>query len=320
VQSGAGLGLSGFLSWRGPWGEGGYLSASTSSSLDWLLVETEGATGLYDRQLLLAEARLPAPVSRISLAAGLEASLAGTLDGDLPFLQPDWSLAWRAWDDGQGRELDLSTRGYWRGEPDGEEDSFYEGLQARLSIARSIRTRYGLVLEAGWELWPEIDLVASGGLPTGETRNDLVGSVEASVGGLLGYFFDWSLTAELGGRLSNANRWLPAVAALEDRSEDRVFVGLLGSASFSPHRQVGLQLGSYLRQELYLAREALSEAGVPAGERLRALSVGADLRADWTPLDGLFFVLEASVGQRLANETAEQRWNLQGGAGIELRL
>ena len=83
---------------------------------------------------------------------------------------------------------------------------------------------------------------------------------------------------------------------------------------------MGLQLEGFLRQELYLTRKALSEAGVPTGERLRAFSVGADLRADWTPMEGLFFVLEASVGQRLANETAEQRWNLQGGAGIELRL
>lgn len=319
-QSGAGLGLSGLLSWRGPWGEGGYVSASASTALDWLLADSAGAAGLYDRQLLLLEARLPSPLRLLHLTAGLEGSLAGTLEGDLPYIRPDWSLACLLGDDGKGRELELAARGYYRAESDGEDDSLYQGLRLDLSITPSIRARYGLLLEAGWELWPEIQRVDVGGVPTGEARNDLVGSLEASIGGLAGYFFDWSLAADLGGRWSNANRWLSALPALEEHSEDRVYAGLRGSADFSPHRQLSVQLDGFAHQELYLARDALDGTGTPTGEPLRAFAVGADLRADWSLGERLFFVLEASAGWRTANETAEERWNLQGGAGVQLRL
>jgi len=320
VQRGAGLAAAGRLSWRGPWGEGGFLSAAASTSLDWLLADSAGATALYDQQLLLLQARLPAPLTRLSLSGGLEGSLAGTLDGQLPYLRPDWKLAWRLWEQERGTELELAARGYYFGQPDDEEDSLYQGLQARLSIPRSIRLRYGLLLEAGWELWPEIGLFGAGGSLTGETRHDLVGALEASIGGLAGYFFDWNLTAEFGGRASNANRWVVADAVLEDRSEDRLFAGLRASARFSPHRQVGLELDVFARQELYLHREALTDGDTLSGELLRAFSTGLDLRADWSPRERLFFVLDLSAGWRLANETDEERWSLRGGAGIELRL
>ena len=66
-----------------------------------------------------------------------EACVREVLDGCLAYLRPDWSLTWRLWADREGRELDLVARGYYRAEPEGDEDSFYQGLQGGLvALAR----------------------------------------------------------------------------------------------------------------------------------------------------------------------------------------
>jgi hypothetical protein len=66
-------------------------------------------------------------------------------------------------------------------------------LTLGLAVDPSIRIRYGLEILGGWETWTE------------ENRNDLLGSVETSAGGLTGYFHDWSVAAQGGVRWSNQN-------------------------------------------------------------------------------------------------------------------
>lgn len=323
AEGGAGLGLEALFAWRLPWGEDGFFAARASSSLDWLPDPSFGPPALYDEQVLGLEARLPGTLNRLGLAAGLKGSFAGSLDGEAAYLRPDWRLALRLGPAEGGGETELSARGYWLAQPEGDEDSLYQGLRLSWQPASSIRARRGLLLEAGWELWPEQPLYDAAGDPTAASRRDLVGWLEGSLGGLAGYFLDWSLTAELGGRLSNANRWLSAEIPsrqLQESSEDRVCAGLRAEVRWSPHRQVALDLGAFARQELYPQRDALTAAGTLSGQRLRVLSAGLDLRADWSPDDRLFLVLDASAGRRFANETAEERWNLQGGLGLQLRL
>jgi hypothetical protein len=53
------------------------------------------------------------------------------------------------------------------------------------------------------------------------------------------------------------------------------------------------------------------------GPELYAVSLGLNGRADWTPNGRLFLLLEGSAARRLANDPAEERWNLEAELGLE---
>jgi len=60
-------------------------------------------------------------------------------------------------------------------------------------------------------------LLTAGG-QTDENRDDFLGSLKVSAGGLIGYFHDWSIAAEGGVRWSDANRWTASLQ-FEEGSE-----------------------------------------------------------------------------------------------------
>jgi hypothetical protein len=313
----AGLRAEGLFSWRVPMGEGGYVALSAQAALDWLPV---GVPGWYDVESALLEARLPGPFRFVELSAGVDGSLQGTVEGEAVHLCPDWALRLLLWDDEGRRRLTAGVRGYYLSEPFESEDALYQGGELRYSWAPSVRSRYEVLLEGGWEGWLETPLYLADGSPSGQLRRDLLASAETAVQGLAGYFFDWRLAAELGGRWSNANRYLVPLALLEPDSESRVHAGLRAGWLWSPRRQLSMEMQAFVRQELYLQRDALTSLGELSGEPLWVLSAGGQLRADWTADDRLFLVAEASAARCFANDPAEARWNVQTGLGVQLRL
>lgn len=98
-------------------------------------------------------------------------------------------------------------------------------------------------------------------------------------------------------RGSNANRY-DVLFGLEENSESNWYFYEEATMSWSPNRQVDLQLGAFGRQELYLQREALTSSGALSGEPLRVLSTGLSARVDWTPDDRLYLVASAEGGGR----------------------
>jgi hypothetical protein len=299
--------------WRDALADGGYLGLAASARV---LTYFGSPMVSADSEKLSLEAGLPLGRSLVELQGGLDASAVG--DGEDPaHLLPSWQAGLRFGP--EGAQGILSYRGSYLYQPGGQEDFLYQGLRLRGEWERSIQLGFSAGLEGGWEYWPEYWLLDSSGSSSGEARQDLVGSLQAGLDGLAGFFLDWSLEASAGLRWSTANRFISGLG-LEEGSENNLFADVRASADWSPHRAVGLRLEGFLRQEWYLTRAALTAALTDTGETLRVLSAGLAARADWTPNDRLFLILEGSAGRRFANDPAEARWSASLEAGVEYRF
>ncbi|OHD73761.1 MAG: hypothetical protein A2V99_03125 [Spirochaetes bacterium RBG_16_67_19] len=297
--------------WRNPTPPGGYWELAASARL----LSYFGLPLLSaDSERLDLQAGLPLGRSLVELGGGLDASAMG--DGEDPaHLHPRWQAGLRL---GPGDFQGILTyRGSYLYQPDDVEDFLYQGLSLGAEWERSLRLGLSAGLDFGWEYWPDWFLLNGAGASTGVPRQDVLGGLRIGLDGLAGFFLDWSLEASTGLRWSTANRYPSLALGLEEGSENSLYAALRAEADWSPHRSVGLQLGSFLRQEWYLTRAALTAASVDTGETLRVLSLGLTARADWTPNNRLFLVLEGSLGRRFANDPAEERWNASMQAGLE---
>lgn len=277
------LRASGLLSWRTLLAENASLALYASSIIDRTVLDG----GLfYDSHSLSLDVLLRSAAGRFTLEGGLNGSLQGTLAGQVPYLRPDWRIGYEH----VGDVLTSSAySGYYLYQPGAGEDALFQALTLGLAQHPSIRLRYGLELLAGWETWTE------------KNRDDFLGSLAVSVGGLIGYFHDWSITAQGGLRLS------------EDVNESNLFLDVDGDWAWSPHRQVSLETGVFLREEIYYQAE-----GVVKGPKV--FSTGIELRGDWTPNDRLFLVAELSASRRFATDPADSWWNVLGRAGLEFNF
>jgi hypothetical protein len=278
------LGAGGLLSWRTLIAENASIALYARSSVD---RSVTGSRQFYDFQTLSLETRVRGEAGGIFIEGGLNGSFNGTLEGQLPYVRPDWRIGWER--GGDDSTASVAYSGYYLSQPEGTEDALFQGLALGVSKYPSIRSRYGLEIRGGWEIWTE------------ENRDDLLGALKASTGGLIGYFHDWAIAAEGGVRWS------------EEKSESNLFLAIGGDWAWSPHRQVSVELGCFARGEIYYQEESLPDAP-------HAFSTGIELRGDWTPNDRLFFVTELSAARRFASVSAESWWNLFARAGIELSL
>ncbi len=303
--------LGGLADWRTLL-PGGYLALSASAL---------GRAYLYalpvfsDQEDVEMELGLEAGPGRFKTQVNVAASALG--DGSTAaYLRPDWQLGYQVVE-GLVRPA-LFYRGSYLLEPAGSEDSLYQGLRLGLGLQPDIRHAFSLDLTAGWALWPETALYDASGALTGASRQDLSAALSAGAEGLAGYFLGWQVTASGGLLLSTANRYLTAVSSLEKGSQDNWFLAGEAGMTWSPHRTVDLELSGFARHESYLYRAALDSAAQPGGEPLRILSVGFNARADWTPDDRFYLVLEGSAARRFANDPAEARWNASIAGGLEV--
>jgi hypothetical protein len=274
---------TGLLSWRTLLAENASLAVYASSAVDRTL---QDSNWYYDFHSVSFDLLLGRGATRFFLDGGVNGSVLGTLEGQAPYLRPDWTVAYEH--DGD-RLLRASYSGYYLYFPDTEEDTLSQQLTLGLAWDKSIQIRYGLDLHAGWESW------------TGTNRDDLLGSLEASADGLIGYFHDWSLNARAGLRLS------------EDAAESNLFLGVQGDWAWSPHRQISLETGIFLLEEIYY--QAGGSPGIP-----KTLSAGAEMRCDWTPNDRLFLVAELAASRRFATDAVDEWGNVLSRVGLEFNF
>jgi hypothetical protein len=276
-----GIRASALFSWRTLMAENASLALYARSSGE-LSPLREGR--LYDSHTLSIDALIRGQTGRVVLEGGLLGSGKGTIEGQAPYLRPDWRIGFvRSW---SAVLAGLTYSGYYCYQPEGVDDSLFQGLSLDVSLDPSIRVRYGLEILGGWEIWTE------------ESRNDFLGSVELSSGGLIGYFQDWSLAAQGGVRWSDQS------------AESNLFFAADAGWAWSPHRQLSLELAAFAREELYLWSEANPDG-------YDVFSTGLDFRGDWTRNDRLYLVTELSAARRFADAPLESRWSLIARAGIE---
>ena len=272
----------GLLSWRTLPAENASLALYACSLVDG--IPADGGW-LYDSHSLSLDLLLRGAAGRFALEGGLAGSVEGTWEGQDPYVRPDWRFGYEH--GGESAATSLAYSGYYLHQPGASEDALFQALSFGVARYPSIRLRYALELLGGWERWTE------------QHRDDFLGSLETSAGGLIGYFHDWSIAARGGVRLS------------DDESESNLFLGLDGDWAWSPHRQVSIETGVFLREEVYFQTGGLADGP-------RAFSAGFELRGDWTPNDRLYLVVELTASRRFAGDPADSWWNALARAGLEL--
>jgi hypothetical protein len=274
---------AGLLSWKTLLAENASLALYASSTIDRTLLDSGW---FYDYHCLSFDLLLRSAATRFVLDGGINGSVQGTLEGQVPYVRPDWTVAYERIGE---LLLRAAYSGYYLYFPGTDDDAFFQGLRLGAAWDPSIRIRYGIDLLAGWETWTETN------------RDDLLGSLEARAGGLIGYFHDWSLTARAGLRLS------------EDVNESNLFLGAQGDWAWSPHRQISLETGFFILEELYYQMDGASE--LP-----KAVSTGVQMRGDWTPNDRLFLVAELSASRRFAADLDGGWWSVLSRIGLEFNF
>ena len=243
---------------------------------------------IYDFHNFSIDALIRGERGRIVLETGLLGSMNGTIEGQARYLRPDWRIGYEH--SGNDLSTAIAYSGYYCFQPEGIDDSLFQGVQFGFTLDPSIRLRYGMDILGGWEYWMD------------QARNDLLGSLQASAGGLIGYFIDWEIGAQGGLRWSLSDKGA-------ENEESNLFFAVDTDWAWSPRRQISLELGAFARDELYLW------SGTTALDY--ELSMGCDFRGDWTPNDRLYLVTEMSAARKFSDDPLEDRWSLVVRAGIE---
>ena len=302
--------LNGLFGWSTKLESGGYFALNSSAELNSYLYSP---AEFSDTENLELEATFPLGPNRLDMKAGLGASLLGTS----AYARPDWQLKYSLERGRRKLRPYVAYEGYYLYQYAGSEDALYQGAEAGFAYRPSIRLGYQASLEGGWESWLEYPLYNSTGSLTQEKRGDLLVMAKGQLDGLIGYFLSWQLDSNAGLRWSNVNRYLENLSYLEVNSASNWFIYGGGSLKWSPNRKVDLQVGTFVRPEFYLEREALTEGGALSGEVLRVISTGLNARIDWTLNDRMYLVGTGSSSWLLSNDPNEERWNVTVGLGIE---
>jgi hypothetical protein len=281
-DQGAQTGIRGsaLLSWRALVAERASLGFYARSMFDLSVLDGEWCC---DSHTLALEALIRGEGRRVFLEGGLSGSGNGTIEGQVPYLRPDWRIGFER--PGEDALISVAYSGYYLHQPSESDDALFQGLTVGLVVDPSIHLRYDMEIMGGWEKWTEQD------------RSDFLGSLKASLGGLIGYFADWGIGAQGGVRWS------------EHSTQSNLYFNLDSAWAWSPRREVSLELNAFAREELYLWSEAAADVS--------EFSTGLDFRGDWTPNDRLYLVTELSAARRFADDPLEDRWRLLARAGLE---
>jgi hypothetical protein len=299
--------LTGSFSTRQALAGGGYFNLLSSASC--LLADLRDPVDQEDLQLKLS---LPAGPHRLEVEAGWSSSLSG----NPVTLSPNWRLGFVRHSAASASELELSSAGAWEYQPRDREDVFWQEIRAGLKRRPSLRLHWETSAGFGYEHWGESFLVTPAGLELPDTRRDLLVDLRTTLGGLWGYFADWSLGLDVVYISSTANRYL--ASAFDEDSESRIAVSAGGDLSWSPRHDISVQLSSFAAPAFYLFREARAEDRSLTGAKLATLTWGGSLRADWTPDHRLYLVLAGEAGRTCSNDPAEEQWALSASGGLEI--
>ncbi len=294
--------------YRSPLGESGFVAITSSAE-----AQIDDADSLVARPAAGLEARVGAGPGSFDGRTSVRASLFG----DDPYVLADGRFGYRLEPD--GLQPGIWLVGLLDARPESADDRAGGGVRLGARTVGSVR--FGVDASAGAlvESWYETDVYTDSGAPSGDKRLDLVTDLTLEIGGLAGYFVEWSAGVQGSCRFSNANRLL-AGASVDSDSESRIGASAWGSLSWSPTSALGLELRLAAAPSWYLGREALSDAGVPTGDKLGTLDLEATLRLDWSLGGKTWFVLQGQARSTTSNDDAEESWDAAVRAGVEIAL
>ena len=308
-----GIGINCLLGWRNPAFNGGYFSLSSNIDVSNYFL---GINDINDFETISIETLIPSGKNRIGITGGFDSSYKGT--GNYPeYFRPYYALKYYMIKGEKKIEPFFSYKGYYLLEPKYYEDSFYQGGVLGFNYEPSILHEYKLELGAGFEIFPEYYLYDSLGNKTGTIRKDNIVSTDLELNGLIGYFFDYNITANFSLRLSNANRYITAINYLDKNSESRLSLTLKSNFGWSPDRRINIQISPYTGYEPYIGRNALDINGNLKGEKLWILTAGTDIQADYTFNNKIYFILKGSGAKNISNDPNESGYSLNLSGGIE---
>lgn len=298
------------VGWREGLDSGGFISVDGLASLS---VPLDGRTGVTDTEMLDLAVSIPFSDDELLLGTGLQSSFV-TGGTARPLLTPDWSVNYRIGTDTGW--VALQSDGLYRFNDGGTDDRFVQRVGVGYSRSTTIRFALETGALAGYELWPEYEIVDESGVATGEARRDLTAQLDATTDGLVGYFTTWEVSGAAVARFSNATRYLDT-GVYEADPESRVTGRLAGSVRTSPSRQVGLGGRMTVEHDAYLARPARDDAGASLGRALGVTSLDARVDLDYSPVSNLYLVGAVGGGATLSQDPAYDRWYVQARVGIE---
>jgi hypothetical protein len=303
--------LEASLGWRGKVLEKGYVSIAAQAA-------GIGKTGwmFADQEFFQAEMSLPGGPGRVDMTAGFFSSVLGSEETP-GFINPDWGILYRLNLGNDKTEGRIEYSGYAHVEPEDTGDIIFQGGRIRFSHRFSIRSQLAFSAGLGYEGWYETFLYSDTGTVTDESREDLLLDGKIELGGLLGYFTEWSLPIRFLWRNSNANAYVLPDLFIPD-SNSRLQFSAAPSISLSPHRTLNLKLNASAEHHSYLKRKAFDGTGTLTGEFLRITSSGGGLSLDWTRNHRLYLVLRSDAGYTWSNDPSETGWYFNMFGGIEL--
>ena len=304
------------LGWREALESGGYAAVNGLLGVDYF---GEPVADAQDTEYIAGKLALPLGANQVTFEAESLSSLSyvGAIDA---YVEPSWGVTYRITRGRREAEPYIAYRGSHRLERGGAADRTTHRGVLGVEYDPSVRLGTMLELSAGYQRWPDYDMVKADGSASGDLRQDYLATAEVALDGLLGYFVDWRLGVTGRYRDSNATRYLSTAPEREEDSADLFGADVEVGIRWTPTRQTAVSVGTGITTDHYTEREALSLDGTPSGETLRRSSASASVGIDWTPDDRVFFGIESGVERELSNQDSLDSWTVNAGIGIEFLL
>jgi hypothetical protein len=306
----------GLLSYRNKIGKSGYYALLVSA--DCYMVND--SPYLYaDEEIISLETGYRFSNSTLIGKGIFHSSIMGT-ETDLSFFSPEWEILYYFITERKKIQPFVSYQGYFLGEPESNEDIFYEGAEVGFKLRPRITRGYKVSMGIGWEHWPEYPVYSFPNTITGESRNDIIGIITGKMDGIFRYFLDWEIILSVIYRWSNAAMYYDDYNYFSSDNEDRLVLESEIICTWSPSRYFHIKLHPFFTPEIFTARKALIEPGTISDETLWSVTTGGDFRIDWTP-DNTFYAYATVDGiVYVSNEMIGMEWNLTCDIGIEYSL
>ena len=308
VQTDLGTMLS--VSWREVLASGGYLNLHGGFRL---MLDPANELAVSDEEYVSFRFVVPLERSRLELESSLETSILDAGAASV-YARPGWGVALAT--DRETATRTVFYEGSYRFVQHHDSNMLRTALGIRHAFTPSVRRARDLALTAGHEWWPTYRLREPTGAVSNRDRQDLTAVLDARVRGLAGYFTTWTLGGEVGGRFSNATRWI-AAGDFEQDAESRVTGGLSGSINASPTRRVGLSGNASVHDTMYLGRSARDADQSTVGSHLNVFTLAGGAGVDYNPFGSLFVVVAAGGTRSFSRDPSFDFWRLQGRVSVE---
>lgn len=299
-------------SWRTTLSANTYLSVNGNARLSYL---DQNGGSFSDNESVEADFGWLADKGSTVLEIGLRSSIDDINDGTV--LNPEWSAEQTLSLGGAKPELYWRYSGEYLYQQQGSDDKTAHETALGLMYDPTVMRGYRLEVTGSGTFWSEQYLFDSGGGETETLRRDYRLALEAEVNGLAGYFADWAIILLGGALFSNGNYYLSDLSTLQSDSYDAWFNGFEAEWSWSPSRSLQLSSSMYAESRYYLHRKALSGDGGLSDNLLSTVNTGAQVEADWTPDDRVYFILSMFGGRTFSNDPNFESWNMGISGSVE---